>query len=129
MKNKFYIEDFTMIDGNVLVQPLPDINIKTLIPEPAEYSPVVKGKEDNKIKKIIKKYEKQPTLIKIGKVLLIPDSLKNKEGFEYKEGDYVIYRNGGMKMKLDLLTNKSDDVLCPIMMKSYEVFGKVNIEE
>lgn len=125
--SKYSLEQFEPVDGNIIVAPAPDVKIKTLVPDPDVFSPVKKNTDIETIRKIVKKYEKQPTILKVGQVIALPEMLKAT--LAYKIGDWVVYKDGGMKLRLDLVADKSDDLFCPIIMKHFEVLAKVSINE
>ena len=123
MKLTFKVDQFKPVDGNVLVQPGPVKKIKTLQAKTTgnEFNP------DGTAPEVELTYEKDNTIMRIGKVLAIADNLENT-GFEV--GDWIVYntRRGG-NMKLDLLAKSSDDEKCPVLMQRFEIVSKVNIEE
>ncbi len=123
MKLTFKVKDFKPVDNNILVQPGPIKKIKTLQTKTTgnEFNP------DGSAPEVQFTYEKDATIMRIGKVLAISDDIKDP-GFEV--GDWVVYNTRrGYSLKLDLLAKSSDDDKCPVLMSKFEIVSKVNISE
>lgn len=122
MKLTFKVEDFKPVDGNVLVQPGPVKKIKTLQAKTSGSEFDVEGKE-NPVELV---YGKEPTVLRVGKVLGISEAIKDRAGFEV--GDWVVYNTRrGYSMKLDLVAKSSDDDKCPVIMMLHDIVSKVDI--
>lgn len=134
MKLTFTPEQFIPVDGNVLIQPGPLKKINTVQYKVDNAGVDTKGKTQVEPKA---SYEKQPTVMRLGKVLAISENILKATdaagnlipvGFEV--GDWVVYNSQrGYNQKLDLLAKKSDDDKCPVLMQRFEIVSKVNIEE
>ena len=124
MKLTFKVEDFKPVDGNVLVQPGTIKKIKTLQAKTTgnDYNP------DGSAPEVELTYEKDSTVMRLGKILGISDSVKERAEFEV--GDWIVYNTRrGYNLRLDLLAKSSDDDKCPVLMTRYEIVSKVNITE
>jgi hypothetical protein len=124
MKLTFNVEQFKPVDGNVLVQPGPIKKIKTLQAKTSgnEYN------IDGSAPEVELTYGKDPTVMRLGKVLGISDSVKERAEFEV--GDWIVYNSRrGYSSKLDLIAKSSDDEKCPVLMMVHEIVSKVDINE
>lgn len=118
---KLNSEQITPVDSNVLIKPGKLVKIPTLQTSAPKAKVDVEGKD---IMETETHYEKQPTKFRLGTVLAVAASLHD---IGYAVGDTVIYNTQrAFAQKLDLLASKSDDEKCPLLMKNFEIVGKVN---
>jgi len=117
----YLIEELIPNSERLIVSPGPEkvLTQKTLVPDKDKN----KGKKPDDVHVMKEVINEVKTNYVVGKVIAT-DPGKDL----YKVGDWIIY-NIHVGVKLDIFAKEEPDVTCPVMIRYFDVVGKINNEE
>lgn len=118
---KYIVNEITPNTDRLIIQPGPVKKLKhTLEVSDKDKN---KGKKPDDIHTTKSVTENIEANYQVAKIVAIDPTMRERHN--YAEGDWIIY-NQHAAIPLDLLANKTNDKKCPLMIKYYDIVGKIS---